>query len=216
MAGSKPYDSNKSQFRNIPKRLKGNATQREFINNLKNTGSSGQYAWEYDPINLEKARQATGLPFEANPFTYTGGNANTGDYEGTDFNNPLAKWNMSTNNQYGDFQFGSNNKQPWYTGKSSERDALKQPGMLSKIGDYIGDNPMDVANLGLNIWGAYNQNKALGQNQQYLDDVRKAMVFDQADVNRRWDLAMGDYRVTQEDQNQHRAAQGMKNEYANV
>ena len=75
---------------------------------------------------------------------------------------------------------------------------------------------MDAAKIGLGIWGGIQKQQAMGQQQQYLDDVRKAMVFDQADVNRRWDLAMGDYRVTQEDQNQHRAAQGMKNEYANV
>ena len=48
-----------------------------------------------------------------------------------------------------------------------------------------------------------------------LDDVRAAMAFDQADVDRRWNLAMGDYRVREEDQNQFRASQGMENKKSN-
>jgi hypothetical protein len=193
--------------------------QREFINNLKNTGSTGQYAWEEDPINLAKAQQY-GQNIQPNPFMYTGGDANTGDYEGTDFNNPLAKWNMgATNNQYGNTPFGSQLgefQRRFPAGPESNAPPLSKPGMLGKIGSWIGDNPMDVANLGLRLWGGMQQNRAMDQNEQYLSDVRKAMEFDQADVNRRWDLAMGDYKVRQEDQNQLRAAQGMANQYANV
>ena len=198
---------------------RSNEKQREFINNLKNTGSFGQYAWEADPINLKKAQEATDLPFNANPFMYTGGDANTGDYEGTNFNNPLAKWDMSSNNQYGNTPFGSKLgefQKRFPAGPESSTPPSSKPGMLGKIGNWIGDNPMDVANLGLRLWGGIQQNRAMDQNEQYLGDVRKAMLFDQADVNRRWDLAMGDYKVRQEDQNQHRAAQGMTNQYANV
>lgn len=200
--------------------------QREFINSLKNPGSSGQYAWEEDPINLAKAQQYTGQNIKSNPFMYTGGDANTGDYEGTDFDNPLAKWNMgATNSQYGNNPFGSRlaeMQRRFPAGpESSTFDPStlgggSKPGMLSKAGEWLGDNAMDVANMGLKLWGGIQQNRAMDQNEQYLGDVRKAMLFDQADVDRRWDLAMGDYKVRQEDQNQHRAAQGMTNQYANV
>ena len=91
-----------------------------------------------------------------------------------------------------------------------------QPGMLSKAGSWLSDNAMDIGNMGLKLWGGIQKNRAMDQQDRYLDDVRKAMLFDQADVDRRWDLAMGDYKVRQEDQNQHRAAQGMTNQYANV
>ena len=57
--------------------------------------------------------------------------------------------------------------------------------------------------------------RALDQQQQYMDQVNKAMLFDQADVDRRWNLAMGDYRVREEDQNQFRTSQGMENKKTN-
>ena len=88
-------------------------------------------------------------------------------------------------------------------------------GMFGDIKSWIGNHPLDAANIGLNIWGGIQKQQALGQQQQYLDDVRQAMAFDQADVDRRWDLAMGDYRVREEDQNQFRASQGMENKKTN-
>ena len=89
------------------------------------------------------------------------------------------------------------------------------PGMLSKMGSWMGGHPMDAAKIAMNLWGAYNQNQAMGQQQQYMDQVEKAMLFDQKDVNRKWKLGMGDYRVREEDQNQHRKAQGMENKKTN-
>jgi hypothetical protein len=73
-----------------------------------------------------------------------------------------------------------------------------------------------AANMFLKGWGAYNQHVGNKQNQQYLDSVDKAMVFDQADVNRRWNLGLADYKVAENDLNAHRVAQGMKPQYANV
>jgi len=203
-------------------RSTGNKTQRKMLNRMQETDSKNFYSWEQDPINLARAKAATGKD-NYNPFAFTGGDSNTGDYEGTNFNNALGKWDFSTNNQYGGDKLSRMSQSGIYPGGFNQSSMNPNPGsfgnssgMLGKIGNYIGDNPMDVANLGLNIWGQVNQNKALNQNEQYLGDVRKAMEFDQADVNRRWDLAMGDYKVRQEDQNQTRTAQGMKNPYANV
>ena len=116
-------------------------------------------------------------------------------------------------------------QQQYPAGPQSNQFNLNTLGQSTGFGgrnNILGDTLKDLGGVGgaadlfLKGWGAYNQNRALNQQDQYLGDVRKAMQFDQADVNRRWDLAMGDYRVTQEDQNQHRAAQGMTNKYANV
>ena len=63
----------------------------------------------------------------------------------------------------------------------------------SGIKEWTGKNPMKAAGIGLDLWKQINQNRALSQNKAYMDDVRKAMAFDQADVNRRWDLTMKDY-----------------------
>lgn len=89
------------------------------------------------------------------------------------------------------------------------------PGMLGKMGAWAGNHPLDAAKIAMNIWGGLNQMTALDQQQQYMDSVDKAMLFDQKDVDRRWNLAMGDYRVREEDQNQHRTAQGMENKKTN-
>tara|TARA_R110002020_G_scaffold14753_1_gene52532 strand:- start:16348 stop:16863 length:516 start_codon:yes stop_codon:yes gene_type:complete len=100
-------------------------------------------------------------------------------------------------------------------GQSTKDTPPPPPGMMNKIGTWMGDHPMDAAKIGLGIWGGIQKQQAMGQQQQYLDDVRAAMAFDQADVDRRWNLAMGDYRVREEDQNQFRASQGMENKKSN-
>ena len=90
-----------------------------------------------------------------------------------------------------------------------------EKGLFGKAGDWIGGHPLDAAKIGLSLWRGVQQNRALDQQDEYLKDVRKAMAFDQADVDRRWNLAMGDYRVREEDQNQFRASQGMENKKTN-
>ena len=64
---------------------------------------------------------------------------------------------------------------------------------IDKGKDFLLKNPMKAAGIGLDLWKQINQNKSLAQNKAYMDNVRQAMAFDQADVNRRWDLTMKDY-----------------------
>jgi len=198
-----PYDSKKSAFKNLPRSRYPSAPPNYLLgpgggmsNILSGSDSRGAYSWTEDQMKKIGGRM--------NPTEFTGDG--TSDLRPDEFSNGLESFNLASN-QYG----GSNPfNQIWGGGgmQDPRREGGAAPGMLSKIGNYIGDNPMDVANLGLNIWGQVNKNKALNQNEQYLGDVRKAMEFDQADVNRRWDLAMGDYKVRQTDQNLHRVAQG--------
>jgi len=74
-------------------------------------------------------------------------------------------------------------------------------GAAGKVGDWMGNNPMKVAGLGLGLWDQYNKSEQLDQNKQYMGNVQNAMRFDQADVNRRWDLTMKDYnsRIARDD-----------------
>jgi len=175
------------------------------------TGSTGAYSWQQDKEDEIGRRR--------NPWAFTGGNPNVpGDFEGVNFNDPLAKFNLTNDPMY---QFGSSRTAPWAKDptKIAEAAAINKitnpPGMMDKLKLWAGDHPMDAAKIGLGIWGGIQKQQAMGQQQQYLDDVRAAMAFDQADVDRRWNLAMGDYRVREEDQNQFRASQGMENKKTN-
>lgn len=176
-------------------------------NIMAGTGSSGAYSWQQDKEDEIGRRR--------NPWAFTGGNPNVpGDFEGVNFNDPLAKFNMTNDPMY---QFDRFNAKPGTKGFDALPSGKQPPppGMMSKIGTWMGDHPMDAAKIGLGIWGGIQKQQAMGQQQQYLDDVRAAMAFDQADVDRRWNLAMGDYRVREEDQNQFRASQGMENKKSN-
>jgi len=219
----------KFNFQNLPAPrelglYQGNPQQMKFYNEgfgaekgLAATGSTGAYSWAADPINVAAAEKATGQKWYKNPFLFTGGNPNTGgDYEGVNFEDPLERYNLATNNRYGSDRqrFDISKFGPKAPGADAPNTG-KTTGVLGKLGTWAGDHAMDVANLGLNIWGGIQKNKALDQQDQYLKDVRQAMAFDQADVNRRWNLAMGDYRVREEDQNQYRTAQGMENKKTN-
>ena len=205
MADNKAYPWRKGPQKRIPPQFYPGS------NIMAGTGSDGAYSWQQNK-NDEIGRKR-------NPWAFTGGNPNVpGDFEGVNFNDPLAKFNMTNDPMY---QFGSSGGAPWTKDatRMGEIDAIDKvknpPGMLSKMGSWMGDHPMDAAKIGLGIWGGIQKQQAMGQQQQYLDDVRAAMAFDQADVDRRWDLAMGDYRVREEDQNQFRASQGMENKKTN-
>tara|TARA_Y100001963_G_C6672016_1_gene395555 strand:+ start:175 stop:927 length:753 start_codon:yes stop_codon:yes gene_type:complete len=90
-----------------------------------------------------------------------------------------------------------------------------EKGFLEGLGSWASGHPLEAAKVGLGIWQGIQTNRSLDQQDDYLKDVRQAMAFDQADVDRRWNLAMGDYRVREEDQNQYRTAQGMTNTKTN-
>ena len=172
------------------------------------TGSTGGYNYWQDQMN--KLRQRT--------YSMTGDATAPNE-----FDNGLGSQNYATNNIYGDkpLGFSAERRKAFYgkggPGNMQTETPFSWSSAAGKAGEWLGDNPLEAADVGLRLWGGIQQNKALDQNEQYLGDVRQAMRFDQEDVKNRWNLAMSDYRVRQEDQNQFREeSQGMKNKYATV
>ena len=97
----------------------------------------------------------------------------------------------------GSQQMGASTFDPSTLGASTGFDTSTGSSFLKNVGSWMGSNPMKVAGLGLGLWDQINKSKQLSQNKAYMEDVRGAMAFDQADVNRRWDLTMKDYESRQ-------------------
>jgi len=164
------------------------------------TDSAGAYSWaDQNAYSVDPNTGQRYLPgHTANPYGATGGvdqrmpnmysiiqGAIPG---GTDYGQS-SKWNTLQDLASGRFNAtpGTKGFDPLTTNDDDEKS------IWGKAKDWIGDNPMKAAGIGLDLWKQINQNRALSQNKAYMDDVRKAMAFDQADVNRRWDLTMKDY-----------------------
>ena len=99
--------------------------------------------------------------------------------------------------RFGGMGFSPGQAKDFYSKESqSKKDTpFTWGGMFSKMGNWMGDNPMKAAGIGLGLWEQYNIRQQQAQNKEYMQDVRGAMEFDQADVNRRWDLTMKDWEA---------------------
>jgi len=63
--------------------------------------------------------------------------------------------------------------------------------------DWMKSKPLDAAKIGLGILNYGQRDRQLDQWDDYQDDVRAQMAFDQKDVDRRWDLTMKDWESRQ-------------------
>jgi hypothetical protein len=162
------------------------------------TGSTGQYSF----VDEERKRQGGAV----NPQSFVGGMDQYMPTLHAQMNGQMSPGNSYVN-QWSDLQDlqrkfpagpESSTFDPKTLGQSTGFETpFSWSGAAGKVGDWMGNNPMKVAGLGLGLWDQINKSKQLSQNEAYMGDVRNAMQFDQADVNRRWDLTMKDYNSRQ-------------------
>tara|TARA_Y100000590_G_scaffold218648_1_gene247675 strand:+ start:32062 stop:32943 length:882 start_codon:yes stop_codon:yes gene_type:complete len=161
-------------------------------------GGSGRDRWK-SLARLSGNQNFLNLP-TANELAQTYGSANIGGSSWFDTDTGTGTGTGTTKDEddpdlYDPFDVGEPSVDQMRSSATGLIDPSKygSDSIWSGIKEWTGKNPMKAAGIGLDLWKQINQNRALSQNKAYMDDVRKAMAFDQADVNRRWDLTMKDY-----------------------